>query len=79
MLIGKKRKRSDAFGGEPEGNLDVVIAAVRENGLALQCALQELKSNREIVMEAVKQFGLTLEYASDELKGDREIDMKADK
>jgi len=33
---------------------DVVIAAVQQNGSALQCAAEALKADREIVLAAVQ-------------------------
>ena len=46
-----------------------VMAAVKNNGLALEYALGRLsKNDPEIVLAAVKQNGLALEYASYELK-----------
>ena len=53
------------------------MAAVKQNGDALQHASKELREDRDIVMAAVKKNGRALEYASDELKGDRELVMAA--
>ena len=44
-----------------------LMAAVKQNGGALQYASAELKGDREIVMEAVAQGPKALQYASDEL------------
>ena len=49
------------------------LAAVKQNGLALEYASDELKCDREIVLAAVKQTSHALEYASEELKNDPEI------
>ena len=49
-------------------NRDEVLAAVQENGGALEYASDELKNDREIVLAAVQQKGWALQYASDEHK-----------
>ena len=48
---------------------EIVLAAVTQDGSALQYASNELQADREIVLAAVKQEGRTLMYASDELPG----------
>ena len=45
-----------------------MLAAVKQNGYALEYADPELMKDSEIVMEAVKQAGQALEYADPELK-----------
>jgi histidinol phosphatase-like PHP family hydrolase len=52
------------------GDKEVVLAAVKQNGLALEYASKELQNDREVVLAAVKQDGRALEYASDELKSE---------
>lgn len=49
------------------------MAAVGQNGLALQCASPGLKNNREIVFAAVAKGWYALEFASPGLKNDRVI------
>ena len=49
---------------EVRSKRDVVLTAIRVNGLALQFASEELRGNREIVLEAVKTDGCALEFAS---------------
>uniref|UniRef100_A0A7S3Q5Z5 DUF4116 domain-containing protein n=1 Tax=Chaetoceros debilis TaxID=122233 RepID=A0A7S3Q5Z5_9STRA len=59
---------------------DVVMAAVTQDGYALQCAAEELKGDREVVLAAVThngQNGRALKYAAEELKGDREFMLAA--
>lgn len=53
-------------------NKNIVLAAVRNNPLALQFA-SILKSDKEVVLEAVKKNGLALQFASEELRNDREV------
>ncbi len=45
-----------------------VLEAVKDNGLMLQYASEELKSDCEIVHCAVKENGFALRYAAEELK-----------
>lgn len=52
---------------------EIVLAAVKNKGLALKYASAELRADREIVLAAVKNYGLALKYASAELLADREI------
>lgn len=49
-------------------NKEVVLAAVRQNGLALRFASETLKADKDVVRAAVTQNGLALEYASEALK-----------
>ncbi len=61
------------FNKDPE----FVLAAVSQNGLALQYASEELQGDRNIVLAAVSQDGLALLFASEELQGDRNIVLAA--
>mmetsp|Transcript_100699 Transcript_100699/g.291029 ORF Transcript_100699/g.291029 Transcript_100699/m.291029 type:complete len:371 (+) Transcript_100699:118-1230(+) len=58
-------------------DMSVVLAAVRQNGAALQYADLELRNCREIAMAAVQERGVALEFASQELQADREVAMAA--
>ena len=58
-------------------NREYVLEAVKEDGLLLDGASDELKDDKELVMEAVIKDGGALEFASDRLKADREILMQA--
>ena len=49
------------------------MEAVRQDGMALCYASNELKADREIVLEAVRQNDSALRYASKELQVDREF------
>ena len=53
------------------------MAAVSQNGYALQFATEELKGDREVVMTAVSQNGCALKFTTEEMKGDREVVMTA--
>ena len=56
---------------------DEVLAAVKQNGWALEDADESLQKDREIVMAAVKQDGSALEYADESLQKDKEIVLAA--
>ena len=56
---------------------DEVLAAVKQDGWALEYADESLKKDKEIVMAAVKQDGFALQYAATSLKKDKEIVMAA--
>ncbi|MBA3721276.1 MAG: DUF4116 domain-containing protein [Parachlamydiaceae bacterium] len=55
----------------------VVMAAVTQNGCALQFAHDDLRKERDVVMAAVTQHGCALQFAHDDLRKDREIVMTA--
>ena len=50
----------------------IVLAAVAQNGLALEFA-EEMKKDKEVVLAAVSQNGLALKFASECLQGDKEV------
>ena len=56
---------------------EIVMAAVKQNGWALQYADKSLQKDRKIVMAAVKQDSNTLQYADESLQKDRKIVMAA--
>ena len=52
---------------------EVVLLAVKKNGLALQFASERLRNDRDVVAVAVQRNGLALQFASDALKQDKDI------
>merc|ERR1711974_595510 len=54
-----------------------VLAAIRQNGLSLQHAPEELQGDRALVQVAVEECGEAIRFASEELKLDREISLAA--
>jgi trimethylamine:corrinoid methyltransferase-like protein len=50
-----------------------VLEAVKQNGMALRFASEELRADKEIVLAAVKQSDKAFRYVSDELKADKNI------
>ena len=62
---------------EIQGNRDIVLDIVKDNGLALKYVSEELCGDREVVLEAVKNHGYALEHASPELLEDRDMFLTA--
>ena len=60
-----------------KNNRAIVLAAVRQDGWALQHASESLKDDEEIVLAAVRQNGYVLQCASESLKDDGEIVLAA--
>ena len=56
---------------------EVLLAAVMQNGNALEFASRDLKSDKEVVLTAVMQYGLALDFASDDLKADNKVILAA--
>ena len=56
-----------------QGDKEIVLAAVKKDGLDLEHADAKLVADKEIVLAAVKQNGYALEHADAKLKADKEI------
>jgi hypothetical protein len=56
-----------------KANRAIVMAAVKQNGMALQYASKPLQANRNVVLAAVKQNGFALRIASMAMRSDRAI------
>ena len=56
---------------------EIVLIAVKENGIHLEYADESLKKDREIVLAAVKNFGTSLSFADESLKKDKVIVLAA--
>lgn len=52
---------------------EVALAAVKRNGLVLDCCSKELKNDFDIVLAAVSNNGVSIKYASDNLKDNKKI------
>ena len=52
---------------------EVVLAAVQQNGLALECASEALRADKEVVLAAVQQDGGALQFASETMCADKEV------
>ena len=64
---------------EKRDKLLAVLAAVKEDGMALKYADSSLRENKEVVLAAVTQFGRALNYANLSLKKDKEVGLAATK
>jgi hypothetical protein len=58
---------------EFQDDRDIVLAAVRQYGYALQITSETLQDNHVIVLAAVSNYGWALEFASTNLQNDPEI------
>ena len=58
---------------------DIVLAAVEQDGRALEYAAKSLKADRGLVLAAIKQSGQALVWASKELQEDQELQKIASK
>ena len=56
---------------------EIVLDAVKSDGLNLEAADEKLQGDREIVLAAVKSNGNAFEFADEKLQGDREIVIEA--
>ena len=62
---------------ELRADREVVLAAVRQDGIALGYASDALRADHEVVLAAVTQAGRALEYASSAFRGDRDMVLAA--
>eukprot|EP00971_Amphidinium_carterae_P136529 2705117-Amphidinium_carterae.1 len=56
---------------------DVVLAAVKRDGCALQHAAENLQGDHEVVLAAVEETYWALQYAAESLRGHREVMLAA--
>jgi hypothetical protein len=73
----KKDKILDYVSDELKADKDVVLAAVKKDGISLKYASANLKADKEVVLAAVEKSEYALNYASDELKADKEVILAA--
>mmetsp|Transcript_45960 Transcript_45960/g.103277 ORF Transcript_45960/g.103277 Transcript_45960/m.103277 type:complete len:354 (-) Transcript_45960:75-1136(-) len=52
---------------------EVVLAAVRQSGRAIEFAPEAMRHDRQVVLAAVSQDGRSLEHAAEDLRADRSI------
>ena len=55
----------------------VVLAAVQQNGLALEFALFSPRKSRDVLLAAVQNNGLALQFAQEKMKNDEEVAIRA--
>ena len=56
------------YNDEIQDNKELVLIAVKQNGMALEYASKELQNDKEVVMAAVKNNPEAIKYASEELQ-----------
>ena len=76
-IDGKVLQNAKSLNPDFEGDAEIVLAAVSQNGLALDYASDLLKNDRTIVLAAVQSDGMALLYASDFLRNDTSIFLAA--
>ena len=55
------------------GDKGAVLAAVKQDGRALEDAGEEMRGDKEVVLAAVKQNRRVFKYASAEMREDKEV------
>ena len=65
------------FNDEIKSDRDVVLAAVKQYGYALEYTCDALKNDKELVLFAVTQDGSAIRHASEILKNDKEVVLAA--
>ena len=55
----------------------MVLAAVFQDGMALEYAAEELRADREVVLAAVSENGVVVKFAAKELRADRDVVLAA--
>lgn len=75
--VASGRIRLEEVDASRRQDREVVLAAVRRNGLQLEQASKELRGERDIVLAAVAERGQSLGFAAEPLRGDHEIVLQA--
>ena len=60
-----------------QADRELVLAAVAQDGAALEWASEELQGEVDVVLAAVKTFGLALQWAWGYLRDDDEVVLEA--
>ena len=76
-LDSKYRPQHPGFDNNTNTIRSVVLTRIRQDGMALEYASEELKKDREVVMAAVVEDGGALQYASEELKNNESVMLAA--
>ena len=80
MLLRNAGNALRWLGGASErlrADREVVLAAVRQNGQALQHASEGLQKDRVLVLTAVQLYGMALQWAYEDLRDDKEVVLAA--
>ena len=62
-----------------KNDFDVVLMAVKRDGLALRHASEEMRDHAIIIMEAIKKNPMALQYASEKMRDNLEIVTEVEK
>jgi hypothetical protein len=73
VLLAVKSNGFSLSGSDYTNNKEVVIAAVKNNGQALEFASTSLQEDKEVVMAAVKNDGSAIQFASALLQKDKDV------
>ncbi len=71
--IGKINSTTKEEFVDLKANRELVLIAVRQNGMALEYAHESLKTDREIVITAIEQNGRALKFADESLNTEPNI------
>eukprot|EP00931_Biecheleriopsis_adriatica_P085905 TRINITY_DN60675_c0_g1_i1.p1 TRINITY_DN60675_c0_g1~~TRINITY_DN60675_c0_g1_i1.p1 ORF type:complete len:422 (+),score=70.73 TRINITY_DN60675_c0_g1_i1:104-1369(+) len=77
VCMGGSPDEFDAQSAVTKSERELLLTAVRRNGLALRTASRTLRSDEEIVLEAVSQNGHALKFASNELRSNKHFVLEA--
>ena len=83
MLAAVQQTAMRSYAAAPlKADREIVLAAVQQNGEALEYAAEPLKADREIVLVAVQQngdalYGTALQYAAADLRADVQVVLAA--
>mmetsp|Transcript_13785 Transcript_13785/g.26298 ORF Transcript_13785/g.26298 Transcript_13785/m.26298 type:complete len:299 (-) Transcript_13785:38-934(-) len=80
IITAVKRSGGEAFQFAADNlkqDREVVLEAVRVNGLALQYAANDVREDRAFMLEVVQIDGQALKYASERFRADREVVLAA--
>lgn len=72
-LLNRQLRRREITGGVPRDILAQALALVREDGLLLYFAGEELRGHRELVATAVQEDARAFQYAASQWRADRAI------
>ena len=73
LLLAVKSNGFELAGSDYTDDKEVVLAAVKNNGYALQFASPSMKEDKEVVMSAVRNDGSAIQFASGKLRFDHDV------
>ena len=79
-IMKNLKKYGDAylsnFDEKIRGDREIVLVAVKANGMALKYAVNTLKKDKKLVTAALKEDGRALQYAHESLKKNKECELQ---